>query len=63
MLDIATILAEMKVKALSLSAKSLENEMASVNITITVKNSEQLENVIRRLNRISGVRQVSRSEN
>ena len=62
-LDIATVLAEMKVKALSLSAKSLENEMASVNITITVKNSDQLENVIRRLNRISGVRQVIRSEN
>ncbi|MGI5971766.1 MAG: RelA/SpoT family protein [Oscillospiraceae bacterium] len=58
--DIATALAEMKVKVQSLTARA-KDENATVNLTLNVKNAEQLGDVMRRLNRISGVKEVQRS--
>jgi len=60
-MDVATVLAENKVKVRNINARGLPDGTAIVNMVLSVRNAEQLADVLRRLNRISGVRSVHRS--
>ena len=60
-LDVAMALSAAKVKTTSLSARSMPDGYASVNIVLEVKNQEELSAVINKLGQIQGVYQVKRA--
>ena len=60
-LDVALALSAAKVKTTSLSARSMPDGYASVNIVLEVKNQEELSAVINKLGQIQGVYQVKRA--
>ena len=60
-LDVAMVLSAAKVKTTSLSARSMPDGYASVNIVLEVKNQTELAAVINKLGQIQGVYQVKRA--
>jgi len=60
-LDITTAMSTLKLKLIEFSSKS-HNGVTSVNMTIEVKNSEELELAISKLRGISGIGEVRRGE-
>jgi len=60
-LDVAMALSAAKVKVTALSARSMSDGHASVNIVLEVRNKDELTFVINKLNNISGVYYVSRA--
>ncbi|MDY2976068.1 MAG: bifunctional (p)ppGpp synthetase/guanosine-3',5'-bis(diphosphate) 3'-pyrophosphohydrolase [Oscillospiraceae bacterium] len=60
-LDVAMALSAAKVKTTGLSARSMPDGYASVNIVLEVKNQEELSAVINKLGQIQGVYQVKRA--
>ena len=60
-LDIAMALSSAKVKMTSLSARSMPDGYASVMLVLEVKDRDELNSVINKLNQISGVYQVKRT--
>ena len=60
-LDVAMALSAAKVKTNSLSARSMPDGYANVNIVLEVKNQTELTGVINRLGQIQGVYQVKRA--
>ena len=60
-LDVAMALSAAKVKTTSLSARSMPDGYATVNIVLEVKNQTELTGVINRLGQIQGVYQVKRA--
>ena len=61
-MDVATVLAENKVKVKNLNARAMPDGTAMMSLVLSVKNSAQLGDVIKMLNRVSGVKTVQRSE-
>ena len=61
--DIATVLASMHIQIHTVNARELKNLTAEINLTVDIVSISQLENVISRLGKISGVTEVSRSGN
>ena len=59
--DIAMALSACKVKVTALSARSMPDGYAIMNMTLEVKNKEELAAVINKLNNIQGVYQVTRT--
>ena len=59
--DVAMALSACKVKVLALSARSMPDGYAIMNMTLEVKNKEELATVINKLNNIHGVYQVTRT--
>ena len=59
--DIAMALSACKVKVSALSARSMPDGYAIMNMTLEVKNKEELATVINKLNNIQGVYQVTRT--
>ena len=59
--DVAMALSACKVKVLALSARSMPDGYAIMNMTLEVKNKEELATVINKLNNIQGVYQVTRT--
>ena len=60
-LDVAMALSAAKVKTTSLSARSMPDGYATVNIVLEVKNQSELTAVINKLGQIQGVYQVKRA--
>ena len=60
-LDVAMVLSAAKVKTTSLSARSMPDGYANVNIVLEVKNQSELTTVINKLGQIQGVYQVKRA--
>ena len=60
-LDVAMALSAAKVKVNALTARSLPDGHASVNIVVEVKDKEELATVINKLNNIQGVYHVARA--
>ncbi|MGN8896875.1 RelA/SpoT family protein [Flavonifractor sp. HCP28S3_F3] len=60
-LDVAMALSSAKVKTTSLSARSMPDGYATVNIVLEVKNQSELTAVINKLGQIQGVYQVKRA--
>ncbi|HJC01240.1 MAG TPA: bifunctional (p)ppGpp synthetase/guanosine-3',5'-bis(diphosphate) 3'-pyrophosphohydrolase [Candidatus Flavonifractor merdavium] len=60
-LDVAMVLSAAKVKTTSLSARSMPDGYANVNIVLEVKNQSELTTVINKLVQIQGVYQVKRA--
>ncbi len=60
-LDVAMALSTVKVKVDALAARGLPDGYAAVSIVMEVKNRDELNNVITKLNQIPGVYQVSRA--
>ena len=60
-LDVAMALSAAKVKVNALTARSLPDGHASINIVVEVKNKEELATVINKLNNIQGVYHVARA--
>ena len=60
-LDVAMVLSAAKVKTTSLSARSMPDGYANVNIVLEVKNQSELTAVINKLGQIQGVYQVKRA--
>ena len=60
-LDVAMALSAAKVKVTALSARSQPDGHATVNIVVEVKDKEELNAVINKLNNIQGVYHVARS--
>ncbi|MGI5976399.1 MAG: RelA/SpoT family protein [Candidatus Limivicinus sp.] len=60
-IDIATVLNALDAKVRTLSARDTESGMAIVNLTLEVKNKEELNYIMARLNTIRGVSQVTRN--
>ena len=60
-LDVAMALSAAKVKVNALSARSVADGDALINVVLEVKNREELNSVINRLHQIQSVYQVSRS--
>ena len=60
-LDVAMALSTAKVKVTTLAARSMPDGYAAVSIVLEVKDREELNAVIRRLEQISGVYQVKRA--
>jgi len=61
--DIATVLASMHIQIHTVNAREIKNLTAEINLTVDIVSISQLENVISRLGKISGVTEVSRSGN
>jgi len=61
LLDTAAVLSAAKIRVDSLSAKSTPDGYALITSLVSVRNLEELEGVIRKLNNISGVIDVKRS--
>ena len=59
-LDVAMALSSAKVKVSALSARSQPDGYATVNIVVEVKDKEELNAVINKLNNIQGVYHVAR---
>ena len=59
-LDVATVLASLKVRVASLSARGQENGAALVTVEVEVKDRGQLQQVINKLGQIHGVSTVKR---
>ncbi|MBQ8801141.1 MAG: bifunctional (p)ppGpp synthetase/guanosine-3',5'-bis(diphosphate) 3'-pyrophosphohydrolase, partial [Clostridium sp.] len=59
--DVAMALSACKVKVTALSARSMPDGYAIMNMTLEVKNKEELATVINKLNNIQGVYQVTRT--
>ena len=59
--DVAMALSACKVKVVALSARSMPDGYAIMNMTLEVKNKEELATVINKLNNIQGVYQVTRT--
>ena len=60
-IDIAMALSAAKVKVTALSARSLPDGHATVNIVVEVKDKTELSNVVNKLNNIQGVYHVARA--
>jgi len=60
-LDIAMALSAAKVKVTALTARSLPDGHATLNMVVEVKDKEELAAVINRLNNIQGVYYVARA--
>ena len=60
-LDIAMALSAAKVKVTALSARSLPDGHATINIVVEVKDKDELNSVINKLNNIQGVYYVARA--
>ena len=60
-LDVAMALSAAKVKVNALTARSLPDGHASINIVVEVKDNEALATVINKLNNIQGVYHVARA--
>ncbi len=60
-LDVAMALSAAKVKVTALSARSLPDGHAAVNIVVEVRDKDELAGVVNKLNNIQGVYQVKRS--
>ena len=60
-LDIAMALSAAKVKVTALSARSLPDGHAAINIVVEVKDKDELNSVINKLNNIQGVYYVARA--
>ena len=60
-LDVAMALSTAKVKVSALSARSMPDGHAAINIVVEVKDKAELEGVIHRLNNIQGVYLVARA--
>ena len=59
--DVAMALSACTVKVVALSARSMPDGYAIMNMTLEVKNKEELATVINKLNNIQGVYQVTRT--
>ena len=59
-MDIATILNTLKAKVNSLAARDIGDGIATVFLTIEVKNREELSDVVSRLRSVSGVTDIKR---
>ena len=59
--DVAMALSACKVKVIALSARAMPDGYAIINITLEVRNKEELATVINKLNNIQGVYQVTRT--
>ncbi len=60
LVDITTITADLRTPIKSLNARTVKNNVAIVEISIEVKNTEHLDNAIKRLKQIDGVQSVVR---
>ncbi|MCD7927953.1 MAG: (p)ppGpp synthetase, partial [Oscillospiraceae bacterium] len=60
-LDVTTVLAAAKAKVTSIAARGLPDGHATVTLSVEVKSREDLNVIINRLSRISGVFQVTRA--
>ena len=60
MLDISAALSATQTRVSSLNVRTTEDKFAVINLEIDVKDSEQLQSLMRKLNQISGVLQVNR---
>ncbi len=60
LVDIATITAELKIPIKGLNARTVKNNVAIIEISIEIKDTEHLENAIKRLKQIDGVQSVIR---
>jgi GTP pyrophosphokinase len=58
--DVTAALATMHILIHSVNARELKNGTAEINLTVDVSSISQLENVIQRIGKISGVMSVSR---
>ena len=61
LMDIATVLNSLSAKVLSLNARDIGGERSTATVTVEVKNIEDLEAIMARLNTISGVTEISRA--
>ena len=59
-LDISAALSATQTRVSSLNVRTTEDKFAVINLEIDVKDSEQLQSLMRKLNQISGVLQVNR---
>ena len=58
--DVSTVLSSTKTRLLSLNARSTPDGFGLIDIDLEVAGADQLRNVIRRLEQISGVMRVTR---
>ncbi len=61
LMDIATVLNALSAKVLSLNARDLDGVRSTATVTVEVKDITDLENIISRLNTISGVTEITRA--
>ena len=59
--DVAMALSACKVKVVALSARAMPDGYAIINVTLEVRNKEELATVINKLNNIQGMYQVART--
>ncbi|MBQ9757856.1 MAG: bifunctional (p)ppGpp synthetase/guanosine-3',5'-bis(diphosphate) 3'-pyrophosphohydrolase [Clostridia bacterium] len=60
LVDIMTVTAELKIPTKGLNARTVKNNVAIIEISIEIKNTEHLENAIKKLKQIDGVQSVIR---
>ena len=60
LVDITTVTAELKIPIKGLNARTVKNNVAIIEVSIEIKDTEHLENAIRRLKQIDGVQSVIR---
>ena len=61
LMDIATALNAINAKVCGLSARSLGNDTSMTSLSLEVKNTQDLRNIMNRLSTIPGIREVKRS--
>ena len=60
--DIASVVSSAKIKMTSFSARDVGDGLSTASVTLEVRNSTELNNVIHRLSTVSGVTEVRRSD-
>jgi GTP pyrophosphokinase len=61
LLDIANSISDSKLSVSSINTRTLKDKTAIINITIEINNTEQLDKIIKKLQRIQSIYEVTRS--
>lgn len=61
-LEISNVFAESKMSMRSLNARTTKDHVAIVNISMDISNSDQLDKIIKKLRRINGISEISRTK-
>lgn len=62
LMEITNVIGEAKIPLKAINARTTKDQVAVMHLTIEITNTEQLENIIKKLNRVEGVFEVTRSK-
>lgn len=62
LMDITNVIGESKIPLKAINARTTKDQVAVMNLTIEITNTEQLEKIIKKIRRVEGVFEVTRNK-